>query len=83
MRTTMSSKGQIVLPADLRREDGLRPGQEFEIERLDRGEYRLRRRARRRNAGLLKLLRDCPIKGWFRPAERRETTSDVRPPRLG
>src|SRR5229473_997957 len=44
MTTTVSTKGQIVLPAEIRRQDGIEPGQEFEIERIDRGEYRLVRR---------------------------------------
>jgi AbrB family looped-hinge helix DNA binding protein len=38
MKTTVSSKGQIVLPAEIRRQDRIEAGQEFEIERLDRGE---------------------------------------------
>ena len=38
MRTTVSSKGQIVLPAEIRRRDRIRPGQEFNVERLDCGE---------------------------------------------
>jgi AbrB family looped-hinge helix DNA binding protein len=33
--TTASSKGQIILPAGIRELDGIRPGQRFEIERLD------------------------------------------------
>ena len=37
MVTRISSKGQIVLPAELRQIDGIEPGQEFEIERIDRG----------------------------------------------
>src|SRR5438034_1184455 len=44
MKTTVSSKGQIVLPAELRQRDQIAAGQEFEIERIDRGEYRLVRR---------------------------------------
>jgi len=40
MKTTVSSKGQIVLPAEIRKQDGIEAGQEFEIERLNRGEYR-------------------------------------------
>src|SRR6058998_688662 len=44
MRTTVSTKGQIVLPAELRQQDQIEAGQEFEIERIDRGEYRLVRR---------------------------------------
>ena len=80
--TTISSKGQLVLPADLRRRDGIKPGEEFEIERIDRGEYRLRRKARR-NEGLLKLLLACPVKGWFEPLDRTETTDDLNRLKLG
>ncbi len=83
MKTTVSSKGQIVLPAEIRRQDGIEAGQEFEVERLDRGEYRLKRTTRRRNEGLVKLLLACPAKGWFTPLGRTETTDDVRTPALG
>jgi len=41
MKTTVSIKGQIVLPAEIRQQDNIEPGQEFEVERIDRGEYRL------------------------------------------
>ena len=41
MKTTVSSKGQIVLPAELRQLDDIQAGQEFDVERVDRGEYRL------------------------------------------
>ncbi|MGA2440562.1 MAG: AbrB/MazE/SpoVT family DNA-binding domain-containing protein [Tepidisphaeraceae bacterium] len=41
MKTRVSSKGQIVLPAEIRQKDGIKPGQQFEVERTDRGEYRL------------------------------------------
>ena len=77
MTTVVSTKGQIVLPAGIRREDDIRPGQEFEIERIDRGQYRLTRKAQRRNAGLVKLLLACPAKGWFKPVDRTETTDQV------
>ena len=80
MKTTISTKGQIVLPAEIRKRDGVEPGQEFEIERIDRGEYRLKRKARRRNKGLVKLLLACPVKGWYRPLERKETTDDIPAP---
>ena len=82
MITTVSSKGQIVLPAEIRRRDGIELGQEFEIERIDRGEYRLKRMTRRRNEGLVKLLLACPVKGWFKPMDRTETTDDIRVPKL-
>jgi AbrB family looped-hinge helix DNA binding protein len=83
MRTTVSTKGQIVIPAEIREEDGIEPGQEFEIERLDRGEYRLTRKQPQHNVGLVKLLLACPAKGWFQPMDRSETTDDLKPPKLG
>ncbi|MSO23617.1 MAG: AbrB/MazE/SpoVT family DNA-binding domain-containing protein [Acidobacteria bacterium] len=83
MRTTVSTKGQIILPAEFRQRDGIEPGQEFEVERIDRGEYRLKRKERRRNEGLLKLLLACPVKGWFKPIHRGETTGDINVPKLG
>jgi AbrB family looped-hinge helix DNA binding protein len=77
MNTVISTKGQIVLPAEFRREDDIRPGQQFEIERIDCGEYRLTRKARRSNAALVDVLLACPTKGWFQPMDRRETTDDA------
>jgi AbrB family looped-hinge helix DNA binding protein len=77
MKTKISSKGRIVVPADIRRRDGIQPGDEFEIERLDRGKYQLRRAGKRRNEGLIQLLLACPVKGWFPPLDRRQTTDDL------
>jgi AbrB family looped-hinge helix DNA binding protein len=75
MRTRVSSKGQIVLPAELRRRDRVLPGQEFEVERLDRGDYRLVRRASRPNEGVVDWLLACPEKGFFVPVESESTDS--------
>jgi AbrB family looped-hinge helix DNA binding protein len=75
VKTRVSSKGQIVLPAELRREDGIDAGQEFDVERLDRGEYRLVRRASRANAGVVDWLLACPDKGYFVPIESESTDS--------
>lgn len=65
MKTTVSSKGQIVLPAELRRQDRIETGQEFDVERIDRGEYRLTRRAAVTNDGTIDWLLSCPVKGYF------------------
>jgi AbrB family looped-hinge helix DNA binding protein len=70
VKTTVSTKGRITLPAELRLRDGIAAGQEFEVKRLDRGDYRLKPKARRRNEGLVKLLLACPVKGWFKPVAR-------------
>lgn len=72
MRTTVSSKGQIVLPAELRQQDRIESGQEFDIERIGPGEYRLVRRARA-NEGLVDWLLACPGKGYFVPVESEST----------
>ena len=69
MRTTVSSKRQIVLPAEFRRRDRVEPGQVFDVERLDRGDYRLVRRAAPRNKGVNDWLLACPQKGFFVPVE--------------
>lgn len=73
MRTSVSTKGQIVLPADIRRQDGIEPGEEFEIERIGRGEYRLVRVSSPRNQGFLDWLLACPEKGFFVPIEPEST----------
>ncbi len=73
MKTTVSSKGQIVLPAEIRQRDRIEAGQEFEIERLDQGEYLLRRRAAVPNEGVVDWLLACPEKGYFVPIESEST----------
>src|SRR5271154_4836167 len=43
VRTTISTKGQIVLPAELRAADGIEAGEQFEVDRVGPDEYRLTR----------------------------------------
>ncbi len=76
MKTTVSSRGQIVLPAEIREQDGIEAGQVFDIERLDSGEYLLQRRSARVNEGVVAWLLDCPEKGWF-TAVASESTDDL------
>jgi bifunctional DNA-binding transcriptional regulator/antitoxin component of YhaV-PrlF toxin-antitoxin module len=73
MKTTVSSKGQLVLPAEFRQMDRVKPGQVFDVERLDRGEYRLRRRAAPPNEGAVDWLLTCPEKDFFVPIESEST----------
>lgn len=77
MITRISSNGQVTLPAELRRRDGIKAGDMFAVERVDRGEYLLRRKTARRNEGLVGLLLACPAKDWFRPLDRIESTDNV------
>lgn len=73
MKTTVSTKGQLVLPAEIRRQDNILPGQDFEIERIERGEYRLLRRQPPPNDGLVDWLLACPEKDYFVPIESEST----------
>jgi len=73
MRTVLSSKGQIVLPAELRQQDRILPGQAFDIERLEAGQYLLKKQPAGTNAGLVDLLLACPAKGWFTPLDSEST----------
>jgi AbrB family looped-hinge helix DNA binding protein len=73
VKTTVSSKGQIVLPAQIRVQDRIEPGQEFEVERINRGEYRLTRRSPPPNEGVVDWLLACPEKGYFVPVDSAST----------
>src|SRR5580704_17778748 len=60
MKTTISSKGQIVLPAKIRQQDGIKPGEQFEVERIDRGKYCLTRHETPPSQGMVDWLLACP-----------------------
>ena len=73
MKTTVSSRGQVVLPAEIRTKDKIRAGQQFLIERLDRGEYRLIRIDPPPNEAVVDWLLACPTKGYFVSIESEST----------
>jgi len=75
MKTTISSKGQIVIPVELRQQDQIEPGQVFAVERIDRGEYRLVRTAAPMNDGVVAWLLACPEKDFLVPVESQSTDS--------
>jgi AbrB family looped-hinge helix DNA binding protein len=81
MTTTVSTKGQVVLPAELREQDQIQPGQRFSIERLEAGEYLLKKVPLAEKAGLADWLLACPEKGWFKPvpSESTDTLNAGRP----
>jgi bifunctional DNA-binding transcriptional regulator/antitoxin component of YhaV-PrlF toxin-antitoxin module len=66
-----------VLPAEIRRQDGIEPGQELEVVRVRPGEYRLVLREPPPNQGLVDWLLSCPEKGYFVPIES-ESTDTLR-----
>jgi AbrB family looped-hinge helix DNA binding protein len=73
MTTTISSKGQIVLPASLRQQDRIRAGERFDVERIGPGKYRLLRRQPPSNEGVVDWLLACPAKGFYVPIESEST----------
>lgn len=73
--TTLSSKGQIVLPVSLRRQDRIDTGQRFAIHRVDEGQYLLQREEAGSHAGMVDWLLECPFKDWFQPIESETTDS--------
>lgn len=69
-----------MIPVELRDEDQVKAGQSFEIERLDRGEYRLKRVEDAPNAGLVDWLLACPVKGFLPDGTGSgENTDDIQP----
>ena len=58
--------------------DKIATGQEFEIERVDYGEYRLMVQAHPPNHGLVDWLLSCPTKGYFIPVESESTDTLLR-----
>ncbi len=75
MRTTVSTKGQIVIPAELRAADGIEAREEFEVDLVGPHEYRLTRLTPPPNHGLVEWLRSCPDDVWFVEVESESTDS--------
>lgn len=75
MKTVISTRGRIVIPVELRKHDKIQPGQAFEIERVDKGEYRLVLAEPPKNQRLADTLLACPVRGWFVSIESESTDS--------
>lgn len=74
MKAVVSRKGQLVIPAGFRQREGIEPGEQFEIVRVNPDEYRLsRKNGKKRAAGIVDWLLACPEKGYFVPIESEST----------
>jgi len=86
MTTILSANGLIEIPEVFRNADSLKPGQRCEIERVGQGEYRLRMGEAvspdEPKESLIDVLRSCPVKDFFTPMERSDTTDDLKPLRF-
>jgi AbrB family looped-hinge helix DNA binding protein len=60
---TISRKGQITIPAALRDRDHISAGDVFNIKKLRKGKYLIRRVKEAPNKGLVDWLLSCPVKG--------------------
>lgn len=78
MTTILSEKGQIVLPAPVRQQLQLSPGDDFEIAIEDDDTITLRRISHPPNRGLIELLRACPVPFEIPPRD----ADDSVPPAL-
>lgn len=75
MKAIVSRKGQLVIPAGFRQREGIQPGQQFDIRRINPNEFRLSRKNRKHtkgsanghgaNGGLVDWLLACPEKDYF------------------
>ncbi|MDB6057744.1 MAG: Transcriptional regulator/antitoxin, MazE [Verrucomicrobiales bacterium] len=59
--TTMSERGQLVIPKAVRQRLSLRPGDDFNVEVEGDGTVRLQKISRDRKPGLGKHLLACPV----------------------
>ena len=64
-----------MLPAELREAEGIKPGEEFEVDRIGPHEYRLTRVTPPPNQGVVEWLRSCPEQGWFVEVDSESTDS--------
>lgn len=64
------------MPAEIRKQDRLRAGQQFEVERVQEGEYLLRKTNGADDFDLVEWLLSCPVKGWFKPIPS-ESTDEI------
>ena len=81
MTTILSANGLLEIPEEFRKTDDLKPGQRCDIERVGRGDYRVRTGDAGATAGgnWVEWLLACPEKGWFGEPDRSEMTS-LQPP---
>lgn len=79
MKTIIGPDGSVPLPSEFREADAIHTGQTCEIERLGRGEYRLRIAATTGAPTAVDLLLACPVKDFFEPVEWLDMGDDLPP----
>jgi hypothetical protein len=71
MTTILSADGSLQIPEQFRKTDGLKPGQQCDIQRVGHGDYRVHVSAETqpKKESWVKILRDCPEKDWWEPLD--------------
>jgi AbrB family looped-hinge helix DNA binding protein len=77
MTTVLSKKGQLVLPAEVRKQLGLSAGDDFEVTIEDEQTIVLRRLTSPPNKGLVDILAACPH-SFDVPLRARDDSRPVR-----
>ena len=86
MTATLSANGHIEIPSVFRVADSVRDGQTCDIERVGRGEYRLKFRDDQpavSPGSWLDILLSCPAKDWYVPQKNSATTDELKPSCFG
>jgi hypothetical protein len=75
--TMTLNEGWVEIPEVFRKEDGLKQGQACSVERLGRGEYRLKVQSTEGGgqSDILDWLLACPEKDWWTDQVAKEMTS--------
>jgi hypothetical protein len=82
MTRILSANGLLEIPEAFRKADALKPGQRCEIERVSHGQYRVSvqdETPTEPEKSWVDILLACPVKGWYEPMERGQTTDDLKP----
>lgn len=82
MTATISAEGFIEIPLNYRMTDKIQPGQSYEIERLGKGEYRLKimdEPVETPKMSLVDWLQACPEKDWMAEPDRSEKITLEKP----
>ena len=81
MTTTISEKGQLVIPKPIRQRRKILPGDDFEVLAPEGTDDIVLRKIRRTpNEGLAELLINFPVKGFSVPARSKQFSR--KPPKL-
>lgn len=78
MVVTISSKGQLIVPAPIRKHKKIEPGDKLELVETENG-FQVTKMGKglgRHKPGLLAYLRSCPVKSGWAPGTKKDFTKE-------